>query len=301
MLHCIHMTGSSPGAAREPRILLGIGFMLLAASILPVMNGLVQWLSQRYPSEQIIWARITGQLLVMLALMLPRAGLGVFATRRPGLQATRSLLQVSATALYFVAVATVPLAKATTIGFLTPFVVALAAWPLLGEKPEARRLLAITIAFAGVLIAVRPGGAGFDPAILLILGNVAFNALYQVLTRKVSAYDRAETSVLWSALLGSVLTTLIVPFFWVTPADAADATAFLALGALAAAGHYCVARAFSYGPAAVIAPFHYWQIVGATLMGVAVTGLWPDGWTWAGAAVIVGAGVFLALAERRRT
>jgi drug/metabolite transporter (DMT)-like permease len=294
------MSTSLPGSKREPRILLGIGFMLLAATFLPVMNGVVQWLSQRYPSEQIIWARITGQLVVMLVLMLPRAGLRVFATRRPGLQAMRSVLQLSATSLYFVAVATVPLGKATTIGFLTPFVVMFAAWPLLGERPEMRRLLAATVAFTGVLIVVRPGGADFDPLVVLILINVVFNALYQVLTRKVAPYDRAETSVLWSALLGSVVMTLMVPFFWVTPANVADAAAFLALGGLAAAGHYCVARAFASGPAAVIAPFHYWQIVGATLMGVVVTGLWPDGWTWAGAAVIVAAGVHLALTEGRR-
>jgi drug/metabolite transporter (DMT)-like permease len=289
-----------PDAPREARILRGIGFMLVAASLLPVMNGIVQWLSPRYPTEQIVWARITGQLLVMLVLMLPRSGLLAFATRRPALQSLRSLLQVVATACYFTAVATVPLAKATAIGFLTPFVTALAAWPILDEKPEAKRLLAVVVAFAGVLIVIRPGAGSFEPAILLIFCNVVFYALYQVLTRKVSTHDRAETSVLWSALLGAVLTTLFLPAFWVMPASVADALGFLALGGFAAAGHYCVAQALSHGPAGVIAPFQYWQIVGATLIGAAVTGYWPDAVTWAGAAVIVSAGVYLALVERRR-
>lgn len=287
-------------APREPRILVGIGFMLLASSIFPVMNGLVQLLSRDYPSEQVIWARISGHLLVMLALTLPVSGLRALATRRPGLQAARSACQLTSTSFYFVAVATVPLAKAAAIGFLAPFLVALIAWPLLGERPKARRMLAVGAAFAGVLVVIRPGGETFQPASLLILGSASAYALYQVLTRMVAPHDRAETSALWSALLGAAVLTLAVPFFWVTPRSFGDALAFLALGATGAAGHYCVARAFGYGPAAVISPFQYWQIVGSVLMGFAVTGLWPDGATWIGAAIIVAAGVFLAVSEARR-
>ncbi|WP_237213316.1 DMT family transporter [Falsiroseomonas oryziterrae] len=283
----------------QPRILLGVAFMVLASSLFPVMNGLVQWLSPRYPSEQIIWARITGQFLLMLAIMLPAAGLTVFATRRPGLQIARSLCQLTSTSLYFIAVATVPLAKAAAIGFLAPFIVALLAWPLLGERPKLRRLLTVAAAFLGVLVVIRPGAEGFQPASLLILVSASVYALYQVLTRKVAPHDGAETSTLWSALLGAVLLTLLLPFFWTTPTSLADALAFLGLGVLATAGHYCVARALSYGPAAVISPFQYWQIIGAVLMGVAITGLWPDRLTWAGAAIVIGAGIVLALSERR--
>ena len=291
------MTSSSP---REPRILLGIAFMLLAASLFPVMNGLVQWLSARYPSEQIVWARITGHLLVMLAVMLPSAGLRVLATRRPGLQIARSDCQLVSTGFYFTAVATVPLAKATAISFLAPFLVTLLAWPMLGERPRLNRLLAVATAFAGVLVVIRPGGETFQPGSILLLVAATAYAVYQVLTRKVAPHDGADTSALYSALLGAAVLTLAVPFFWTTPRSLADGLAFLALGGLGAAGHYCVARALSYGPAAVISPFQYWQIVGAVLMGLLVTGIWPDGTTWAGAAVIIGAGIWIAVVEGRR-
>lgn len=287
-------------APREPRLLVGIGFMMLAASILPVMNGTVQWLSPRYPSEQIIWARITGQFLIMLVLMLPAAGLRVFATRRPWHQTGRSLCQFASTMLYFTAIATVPLAKATAIGFLAPFIVALIAWPMLGERPRLRRLLAVVAAFIGVLVVIRPGGDSFQPATLLILGSASAYALYQVLTRMVAGQDKAETSVLWSALIGAVVLTLALPFFWVTPRSLGDALGFVAVGLLGAAAHYCVARAFGYGPATVISPFQYWQILGAVAAGIVVQGVWPDGGTWLGAAIIVGAGVFLAVSEGRR-
>jgi drug/metabolite transporter (DMT)-like permease len=116
----------------------------------------------------------------------------------------------------------------------------------------------------------------------------------------VAPHDRPETSVLWSALLGGVVLTLAVPWFWTTPATLPDLAAFVAVGAIGAAGHYCVARAFGLGPAAVIAPFHYWQIVSATIMGVLLTGLWPEAATWLGAGIIISAGVFLAINEGRR-
>ncbi|WP_270936205.1 DMT family transporter [Falsiroseomonas oryzae] len=294
------MTPPPPGLPREPRILLGIGFMLLAASVLPVMNGLVQLLAARYPYEQIVWARIAGQLVVMLAVMLPTAGVRVFATRRPALQAARSLCQLTSTSFYFVAISTVPLAKAAAISFISPFLVALIAWPMLGERPQARRMLAVGAAFLGVLVVIRPGGETFQPASLLILVSSLAYATYQVLTRKVAPYDRPETSTLWSALLGGVVLTLVVPFSWVTPQGLGDALAFIGLGTLAAAGHYCLARAVSYAPASVIAPFQYWQIIGAVAMGVLLTGLWPEPTTWVGAAVVIGAGLFLAVTESRR-
>ncbi|QYU66431.1 DMT family transporter [Leptolyngbya sp. 15MV] len=288
------MSGSTP------RLSLGILYMLLAMSVLPVMNGFVQWLSPRYPTEQIVWARIAGQLVVMLALMLPGAGLLVFRTKRPGLQAARSLCQVTSTSFYFSALGSISMAKATAIGFLAPFLVTLLAWPMLGEKPVARRLAVVALAFLGVLVVIRPGLSGFEPAALLVLCSATAYAMYQVLTRKVAPHDPAETSTLWSALLGAVVLTLALPWFWVAPRSLGDGMAFLALGALASAGHYCLARALLHGPAGVIAPFQYWQIVGAVLVGVALTGLWPDAFTWAGSAIVIAAGVILAIMERRR-
>ncbi|WP_137177869.1 DMT family transporter [Roseomonas sp. AR75] len=287
-------------AQREQNVLLGIGFMMLAATILPVMNGFVQWLNLRYPPEQVVWARITGHLVIMLAIMLPRSGLRVLATNRPALQFGRSLCQLSSTSFYFVGLVTLPLAKAAAVGFLAPFIVTLLAWPMLGERLRAARLAAVVLGFIGVLVVIQPGSDSFQVASLLILGSAVTNALYQVLTRKVAPHDRPETSVLWSALVGGVVLTLAVPWFWTTPATLLDLAAFIAVGAIGAAGHYCVARAFGLGPAAVIAPFHYWQIVSATIMGVLLTGLWPEGATWLGAAIIVGAGVFLAINEGRR-
>jgi drug/metabolite transporter (DMT)-like permease len=300
MLGALPMTPSAPAPPREPRILIGIGFMLLAATILPAMNGFVQYLTHRYSSEQVVWARITGQLVIMLLLMLPRHGIRVLTTRRPGLQIGRSMCQFVSTSLYFAAIAVLPLAKAAAIGFIGPFLVALMAAAILGERLKLSRMLAIMAAFAGVLVVMRPGGESFHPASLLILAGACANALYQVLTRMVAPHDRAETSVLWSALVGGVVLTLATPLFWITPESLLDTLAFMALGTMGAAGHYCMARAFGYGPAAVIAPFMYWQIVTAIATGMAVGDGWPEAATWAGSAIVIAAGIYLAITEGRR-
>ena len=125
------------------RPLVGILFMCLAHTLFPVMNGLVQVLSRTYPSEQIIWARNTGHLLIVLAVIVPRYGLSVLRTVRPAVQISRSCLLLMSTAMFFFGVKHLPLAQAGSISQMTPFFVTLLAWPIralgwvLGELPRS--------------------------------------------------------------------------------------------------------------------------------------------------------------------
>jgi len=289
----------TPAQARH-RLLLGIFFMCAASTLFPIMNGIVQILSPRYPSEQIIWARTAGHLLIVLVLIVPRFGIGVLATRRPGAQIWRSLLLLASTTLFFFAVKDVPLAKAASISFLAPFFVTLLALPMLGERIDPKRLAAVTVGFLGVLVVIRPGSEMFQPAALLIVGSAFCYAVYQVLTRKVAGIDRPETSVMYSALIGTLLMSCVVPFVWVTPGNLSDILLHLVLGCLGAGGHWCVAKAMTYGQASVIAPFQYWQMIGSVAVGYVITGLFPDAFTWVGASIIIAAGITIAVAESRR-
>jgi drug/metabolite transporter (DMT)-like permease len=282
------------------RLWLGIFFMCSATTLFPVMNGIVQVLSRDYPSEQIIWARTAGHLAIVLLLLLPRFGPAIFVTRRPGAQISRSLLLLGSTTLFFFAVKDVPLAKAASISFMAPFFVTLLAWPMLGERIDAVRLGAVVAGFAGVLVVIRPGSEVFQPAALLIVGSAFCYGVYQVFTRKVAGHDRPETSVIYSALIGTLVMSFVVPFVWTPPTGLRDILLHLALGALGAGGHWCVAKAMTYGQANVIAPFQYWQMIGAVTVGYVVTGLFPDAYTWIGAGIIVAAGITIAVTESRR-
>lgn len=292
------MTDTRQDALR--RLWLGIFFMCAATTCFPIMNGIVQVLSRDYPSEQIIWARTAGHLLIVLALVVPRYGLGILGTRRPFAQVSRSLLLLSSTTLFFFAVKDVPLAKAASISFMTPFFVTLLALPMLGEKIDAKRLAAVIAGFVGVLVVIRPGSEVFQPAALLIVGSAFCYAVYQIFTRQVAGIDRPETSVMYSALIGTVVMSFVVPFVWRMPGNATDILLHMALGCLGALGHWCVAKAMTYGQANVISPFQYWQMIGSVTVGYVITGLFPDVFTWLGSGIIIAAGIAIAITESRR-
>ena len=194
-----------------------------------------------------------------------------------------------------------PLAKASSISFTTPFVVALLAWPILAEHMPPARLVAVCVAFAGVLIVIRPGTSVFQWASLLILGSSTCYALYQIFTRRVAGHDLPETSAAYSALGGTVLMSIAVPFFWSAIASWADALILFSLGIIGGIGHYCVARAMTYAQANLLAPFMYWQMVGAVVIGYMISGQLPDLATWIGTAIISGAGFYIAWRETRRS
>lgn len=294
------MSLSSTAAHPAHRPLLGILFMLLAASLFPVMNGLAKLMSQSYSSEQVVWARTVGHLVFVLALFVPQAGWRVVRTRRPGVQFLRSCMLIGSTFLYFTALKFVPLAQAASISFTAPLIVVMLAGPMLGEKITLSRVTAVLAGFAGVLVVIRPGSAVFHWASLLILGTATCYAIYQVLTRRVAGFDTPETSAVYSALVGSLIMTAVVPFSWKTPGSLTDVLLLGGLGVFGGLGHYCVARAMTYAPANFVSPFQYWQMVGSVVVGYLLFAELPDAFTWLGAAMIIAAGIFVGMSEQSR-
>jgi drug/metabolite transporter (DMT)-like permease len=275
--------------------------MVGATALFITMNTGVKVLSAELPVPQLIWARALGHLLFVVAVFAPaRGGWRLFATRRPATQFARSLLLIASTACFFAAIGRVPLADATAVSFTSPLVVALLAGPMLGERVAREQWAAILLGFAGTLIVVRPTGAVADLYVLLVVGSAAFYAGYQILTRRMAGVDPPETSVTYSALVGTVLLSFIVPFWWRTPVGLWQWLALAALGLLGGLGHYLVARAFLWGPASIISPFQYAQLLWAAVIGYAVFGDVPGPWTWLGAALIIASGLWIAWREARR-
>jgi drug/metabolite transporter (DMT)-like permease len=291
-----------PISAARPQheVLRGILLMCAGVSMFPFMNAAVKLLGAHYPVAQIVWARFTGHLLVMLLVFLPRYGRRLFATRRPAVQIGRSLLMLASNMMFVVAIARVPLATASAIGFTSPLIVTALSVPLLHEQVGIRRWSAVVIGFAGALLVIRPGSGLFDPAVLLLLLSSAAYAMYQIATRWVSFYDDAAIGILFTALLGSLVMTIPLPLVFVMPQSALDVLLFCSLGLLGGFGHYLVIRAFQAGPAAVIAPLGYVELIGTTILGYLIFSNFPDLWTWIGAAIIIVSGLYIAFRERLR-
>ncbi len=293
---------SQPGAipgAHQIAVFRGILLMCAGVSLFPFMNAAVKLLGARYPANEIVWARFTGHLIVMLAVFLPQYGWRLFATRRPAVQIGRGLLMLVGNALFVVAITHVPLATASAIGFTAPLIVTALAVPLLREHVGIRRWSAVLIGFAGALVIIRPGAGLNDPMLLLLLLGSSTHALYLIATRWIGRYDDPATSIVYSALMGSLIMSVVLPFSFVWPRDAFDFAMLCSLGLIGSAGHYLVIRAFRHGPAAVIAPLSYVELIGTATLGYLIFDNFPDLWTWVGAAIIIASGVYIALRERR--
>ena len=139
----------------------------------------------------------------------------------------------------------------------------------------------------------------FHPATALLVLAAISNALYQLLTRRLP-HDTPYTTLFYSALVGTVVLSLALPFADAPPAlSGRDAFLLMMLGLLAGLGHWALIGAFLRAPATLVAPFTYVQMVWATLWGLAIFGQLPDGLSALGMAIIVASGVALVVHERR--
>jgi drug/metabolite transporter (DMT)-like permease len=264
------------------------------------MNAAVKLLAADYPAAQITWARFTGHLIVMLVVFLPRYRWALIRTRRPTVQIGRSIAMLLSNLFYVMAIGRVPLATASAIGFTAPLIVTALSVPLLHESVGWRRWTAVLVGFVGTLMVVRPGTGLHDPAVLLILLSSLAYALYQIGTRWIAPSDNAATGNIFAALFGSLGMTLAMPFVFIPPHTVFDGLLFCSLGLLGGFGHYLVILAFQRGPAAVIAPLGYVELIGTTILGYLIFSNFPDLWTWIGAGVIIASGIYIAFRERKR-
>jgi drug/metabolite transporter (DMT)-like permease len=281
--------------------LRGILLMIAAIGTFVLMDTTAKYLSHWYPVPLIVWARYASNLLVLLAFLAASGQLARLRSTRLGLQLARGLLLALATLLFFTSLSVLPLADANAIAFVMPLFVAALAVPMLGERLEMARLVAILVGLAGALVIVRPGSDLFTPYALLPLGMAVCNALYQILTRKLAGIEHPLTSLVWGAIVGAVLLSAAAPFVWVRPQAAAHGALILVIGVLASVGHFLLIRAYEFANASLLAPYTYTALVWAMLMGWLVFGDFPDGWSLTGMAIIVLSGLYLAARQRLTT
>ena len=276
--------------------------MCLAILLMPVMNTIAKILTVDYPLTQVVWARFTGHFVCMTLLFWPGRGLKLFRSGRPVLQLLRSVIMFLSNGCYIVALSTVALATASAIMFTAPLIVTTLSVPLLGERVGLRRWAAVVVGFIGALIIIRPGlnTPAFDGTalgIVLLLFSAATFALYQILTRKLSGQDSAETNIVYTALIAAIVTTFIMPFVLVMPKGVGDGLLFALVGVVGGFSQYFIAKALEQAPASVVSPYLYGELLLAAMVGFAVFGDFPDHWTWLGAAVIAASGLYIAYRE----
>ncbi len=276
----------------------GIFLYCTAVLLFVVMDSIVKFANETYEPLQVVWARYFFHMVLMTLVLAPKLKTSLIKTANPKLQIFRSMLLLGATICFFTALKYIPLADAGAMGSTSPLFVTVLSVFLLGEKVSIRRWTAVFIGFGGALIILRPGLGVVHPAMFLVVGMSIFYASYQIATRKLAGVDSSYTTIFYTALVGTIVMTAIVPFFWVQP----DLIGWVMLGVIGLIGgvsHFIMIVAFRYTTASTAAPFSYTQLIWTAVFGYFLFGDLPDQFTILGAIIIVGSGLYILYRERK--
>lgn len=294
----------------QNRAALGILCLCLGIFIFSLQDAIIKAVSGDYPLTQVVATRCLVSAPILLAMIHFEGGIGAIISPEFRTLAGRAALLLLAYTTYYMAFPALPLADAVALYFTVPlFTIALAA-PLLGEAIGWRRISAVLVGFAGVLVMLRPGEGLFEPAALLSLFAAVTYALAMLLARMVGSSASAtvmafyQNGVYLAGALGMAaffhltgiheashksLDFLVRPWVWPTLKD------FLLLascGVIAAVAMTLITQAYRVARASVVTSFEYTGMFWAPLWGFLFFGEIPYLTTIAGAALIVVAGLF---------
>lgn len=277
--------------------LAGIGFMCLGMAMFSFNDAMGKWLLGAYGVGQLLLIRSLAAMAVLVPAIHATGLAVVMAPPRPGLQVVRVALSTIEVASFYLAVSVMPLAETVTFWLATPIYVAVLSGPLLGEVTPLRRWFAIAVGFCGVLIAMNPGGAALGwPALVALAGSFCFG-LMMIVTRQLRGTPDT-TLVVWQTVAALALGLVIAPFDWVKP-SLFDTALLALLGIIAMIAHVATNRALKLAPASTVVPYQYTLIVWAVALGWLAFGDIPARTTVIGALIIVAAGIWIFLDEKR--
>ncbi|HHL21768.1 MAG TPA: DMT family transporter [Aliiroseovarius sp.] len=278
----------------------GAGLMMVAMAAFTFNDTVMKTLSGEVPLFQAIFLRGALTTLLLFALGRAMGGLRFRLARRDwGAIALRTFCEGAATFLFLTALFHAPIANVTAILQSLPLTVALGAALFLGEPLGWRRIVAILVGFAGVLLIVRPGGDGFTIWSLYALAAVGFVTIRDLAVRRMSVHVPSLTVALVGAAsitLAAGAVALVQGWQPVTPRQGGT----MALAALfIMAGYLSSVMTMRQGEIGFVAPFRYTGILWALILGWLVFGDWPDTLTLIGAAIVVAMGLFTLWRERK--
>ena len=274
----------------------GTVWMILGVTALSFMALLVKLLgSGSLHAFQLAFFRALFGLVVLLPFLLRDRG-AALRTQRLLLITVRSAVGTVAMLASFFAVTHLPLADAVALSFTKPLFLVIIAALALRETVRWRRWSATGVGFAGVLIMVRPGGAGLDPAVAVALLAAFAVACAWALIKPLSRTERPLTLLAWVAIISTVMTFAVALPVWHAP-TVPQLAALLTMGALGVIGQNAIIRAFSATDASAVAPLDYLRLPIAGILAFLVFAEVPGVPTMIGAAVIIVSSVYIARRE----
>ena len=287
-----------PPPAQNP--VLGIALRVGAATSFALMAAAIKLGHEAgINTVELVFYRFAFGLPPLLAWMALTGTFGAWRTERPLLHLSRGALGLATMTLAFSALAFLPLAEATTIGFVAPlFSVVLSA--LILKEPVGRyRWSAVAVGFIGVLVVMQPAGSQLPPlGLALAIGSALGVAAVTITIRQMGRTESTPTTVLWFTAFSMIVTGLLLPWYaqWHAPEEW---LILIALGLAGGVGQLFLTSSLRFAPVPVVVPFDYVQLFWAVLLGWAIWEMRPLPTSWAGAAVIVASGLYTIYREHK--
>lgn len=273
------------------RPLLGIALVIGAASCFATMDTTVRYVGAYFSVALVLWTRY-GLHAAIMTLWIALSPQRSFRSANPMFQIARGALLAFSSSMAFAALRRMPVAEFTAIVMLTPLVATLVARLWLKERISPLRWALVAGGFVGALIVIRPGSGIVGWAALLPLAATFSNAAFQIMTSRFAPHEDPFTTNFYTGATGMAIATPVLlasvadPIDTLLDAPAAQVGALGAVAVLGTTGHLLLIMALGRAPASTLMPFQYVQLAVAALAGYIAFGVAPDGWGWAGMAII---------------
>ncbi|WP_377298793.1 DMT family transporter [Rhizobium sp. SGZ-381] len=290
------------------RSVKGMALMACCMVILPMMDAIAKYMAtfETMSPGQVTFYRFFVQLVVLAPLFFWTVG-GFSKVQRPWMNMLRGALHAAASLLFFTAVKYMPLADVFAIYFVEPFMLTMMSALFLGEKVGWRRWLAILVGFGGAMIVIQPSFEIFGWTSLLPVACAFLFTLYLFLNRALGNGDSPLTMQMMSGVGGTLFMGIVLlagnqagiaDFAVSLPSSGLGLILLIILGSLSGYVHLLVVRAFRMASVSLLAPFQYFEIISATVLGYLLFADFPTPSKWLGIAVIVASGLFIIWRER---
>jgi drug/metabolite transporter (DMT)-like permease len=280
---------------RESRNLQGVCWMILSTLLFVCMTCIVRYIGSNLPSVEAAFIRYIFGFLLILPLMI-RYWQGPIIPKKIGLYSVRGLIHGIGVILWFYAMARIPIAEVTAIGYVAPIFVTLGAALFLGEKLRIRRIMGLVAGFVGMLIILRPGFQDINLGQIAQFCAAPLFAASFLITKKLTDTDNSTMIV---GMLSAGCTITLLPgaiYVWQTP-TLSELGWLLLTAVFATLGHMCVTKAFQAAPITVTQPINFLQLIWAAILGYLIFGEILDQYVIAGGAIIIAATTYISHRE----
>ena len=296
---------------------MGAGLLCAALLLFALQDVLVKDVTARVPVFEVLTLRIAIVAGLFLLVCAVRRYSDSMGTRQRLILLLRGVLAFFAFTAYYMALSKLPMATTSAVYMCAPLLVTAWSVPLLGERVGLRRWLGVVIGFIGVLIIINPGASLFDAAVLLPLFSAACYSLIPIITRFNSRTTAGLIMATYSSVSYTVCCLVLAVFVFAWPATAdsgviwsaiappwivpalADSLQILLAGLVFTVAMLFIAEAYRQAPVSVVAPFEYSYLLWSVLLGYLAFGDVPGVRVLAGAAIIIGSGLYVMHRERR--